>query len=133
MDEIDKRFKVLGPEASDLRRRKYRLQRQHGLADLLLPGSLTRALRRCGKPRCRCVAGEGHPVWIFSYSVAGRRRSMTVPLPKLGALQELLEARQAYDEAVAEVMQINVRLFELWRRERRLARGRKKVTDRRST
>jgi hypothetical protein len=64
-------------------------------------------------------------VWIFSYSLSGRRRAVTVPLAKLGALRELLEASGDQRAAVAEVMQINAKLFELWRQQRQETRIKK--------
>jgi hypothetical protein len=126
MDEIDKRLKAVGADASKLRRRKYELQREHGLSGALMPGSLTQTSRRCGKSTCRCAGGAGHPVWIFSYSVCGRRRAVTVPLSELGALRELLEASGRQRAAVAEVMQINAKLFELWRNQGQDTRRKKR-------
>lgn len=43
-------------------------------------GTVVTHRRRCGKPNCRCAAGEMlHPQVVLSYSLASRARSVTLP------------------------------------------------------
>lgn len=47
-------------------------------APRVLPGSLITLRRKCGKPSCRCAAGEPHESPALSYSVAGRTKMLTL-------------------------------------------------------
>ena len=55
----------------------------------LLAGTLTTFRRRCGKPSCRCAAGDPHETPALRYTEGGRRRvargTCTPGLPRNGA------------------------------------------------
>jgi hypothetical protein len=120
MDDFDKHFKVKGPKATALRRRKYELARRYRLPEPLIPGSLTESFRRCGKAACRCASGQGHSIWVFSFNLGGERTTETVPKSCVpAALQALLAASGNNTEAVAEVRRVNAQLYRLWRQQER--------------
>ena len=55
--------------------RRRRLAARFGDAEQVLAGSLVEQTRRCGKPGCRCAAGEPHgPYAYFAPKAAGRGR-----------------------------------------------------------
>lgn len=45
----------------------------------LRPGCIVKVLRKCGKPTCRCAAGEGHPATYLSCKHEGATRMVYVP------------------------------------------------------
>lgn len=84
------------------------IQAQQQLPDLLedcfareplLPGSLYKLRRKCGKPNCRCTRGELHESTVLSYRGEGRPRNISPPLEQLESLRKMTEdyrrARQA--------------------------------------
>lgn len=52
----------------------------------VLPGSLITLRRKCGKPNCRCAAGEPHETPALSYSVAGRTKMLTLRPDEVAAV-----------------------------------------------
>ena len=53
--------------------RRRALAARLGDVERVLAGSLAEQTRRCGKPGCRCAAGEGHgPYAYFTPRPAGR-------------------------------------------------------------
>lgn len=49
-----------------------------GVREALRAGSLVTLHRRCGKPTCHCVKGEGHPAKYLSLKEAGKTRLVYV-------------------------------------------------------
>ena len=47
-------------------------------SDPMVPGSLYLLRRKCGKPNCRCVAGELHARWVLTRSEQGQQRLYSV-------------------------------------------------------
>ena len=45
----------------------------------LIRGSVVVHRRRCGKPNCRCAAGDLHEATVLSYSERGRTRFVMLP------------------------------------------------------
>src|SRR5664280_683535 len=45
---------------------------------LLLQGTLTTFRRRCGKPTCRCAAGEPHESPALRFTEDGRTKTLTL-------------------------------------------------------
>jgi len=46
--------------------------------EALLPGYATYQPRTCGRPGCRCAAGERHPAWILQFREGGRVRCRSI-------------------------------------------------------
>lgn len=110
-------FSAKGKEASILRQKKYKLIRKYGLPENLLGGSLTCTQRKCGKPSCHCASGDGHPQWIYTFSLNGIKQTRTVPKKDVALLQSLVEQGREYHNAVRKLFSINAQLFDLWRRD----------------
>lgn len=67
---------------------------------LMLRGSLFTFRRRCGKPNCRCAAGEPHESPALSYVQDGTAKTLTLT----GAdLDEVRAALARYEGARAEL------------------------------
>jgi hypothetical protein len=101
---------------------RLRLQRKRLLADLNippdgLPGSLALTHRRCGKPTCHCVKGDGHPMWSLTFMVQGKKRVERIPNEWIELVRERVEAGRKFKEAVAEIFAANAQLLTLWRKE----------------
>jgi hypothetical protein len=112
-------FSAKNQEASALRQRKYRLIRQYDLPENPLGGHLAVTYRRCGKPTCHCAQGRGHPRWSLSFSVEGRKQTELLPEDLALELAPLVDEGRGLREAVMELLAINLKLFRLWKKERR--------------
>ena len=115
-------FRVKGPDAARLRRRKFALVRKFGFPENLLPGSLCQSFRTCGKPECHCADDEGHPMWSLTLSLDGVKHVEPIPMGWATELQAALAASRRYRDALREVLTINAELLRLYRREQRTRR-----------
>jgi hypothetical protein len=72
----------------------------------LLAGTLTTFRRRCGKPSCRCAAGDPHETPALRYTEGGRTKLITLAAADVAevaaALARYQQARAALDAAAAE-------------------------------
>jgi hypothetical protein len=72
----------------------------------MVRGSVVVHRRRCGKPNCRCAAGEAlHEATVLSYSEGGRTRFLMLPAAEVAAVRAAVEryrAAQAKLEAQGE-------------------------------
>ncbi|MGH9722050.1 MAG: DUF6788 family protein [Bryobacteraceae bacterium] len=107
-----------GPDASRRRRRARRLMARFQVPNDALPGSLALSHRRCGKPSCHCVKGDGHPLWTLTFMADGRKRVETIPADWLDAVRPRVEAGRRFKEAAAELLVINAELLVLARSQR---------------
>jgi len=110
-------FEPRGAKASRLRQRKFELVRKFNLPDGLLPGTLSMARRKCGKPTCHCASGEGHPIWLLTFFFKGKRRIERIPADWVEEVQRRVEGGRALKEAVSEVLAANAELLTLWRKQ----------------
>ena len=108
-----------GAKASRLRQRKFELVRKFNLPDELLPGSLAMTRRKCGKPNCHCASGEGHPIWLLTFSFRGKRRIERIPEEWVEDVQQRVDGGRAFKDAVSEVFAANAELLALWRKQTR--------------
>lgn len=106
-----------GALAARLRQRKFELSKRFGIPEELLPGSLCLTHSRCGKKTCHCVAEQGHPVWLLTFTVKGKKRVERIPREWVEDVRRRVEAGRAFKEAVAEVFAANAQLLALWRRQ----------------
>ena len=52
----------------------------------MVRGSVVVHRRRCGKPNCRCAAGDLHEATVLSYSERGRTRFVMLPPAEVAAV-----------------------------------------------
>ena len=67
---------------------------------LVLHGSLTTFRRRCGKASCRCASGDRHESPAFTYTEAGRTKTLTLRDTEVA---EVAAAVARYEAAKAEL------------------------------
>ena len=67
---------------------------------LVLHGTLTTFRRRCGKPACRCAAGEPHESPALTYTEDGRTKTLTL---SAGEVEEVRAAIERYESARKEL------------------------------
>ncbi len=67
---------------------------------LVLHGSLVTFRRRCGKASCRCASGDPHESPAFTYTQAGRTKTVTL---REAEVAEVSAALARYDAARAEL------------------------------
>jgi hypothetical protein len=107
-------YQAKGDAAARLRQRKYALLRRFQIPADALPGSLALIHRRCGKPNCHCARGEGHPLWLLTFMVSGKKHVQSIPPEWVEEIRPLVEQGREFKEAVAEVFAANAQLLELW-------------------
>ena len=66
----------------------------------VLRGTLTTFRRRCGKPSCRCAAGEPHESPALTFTEGGRSRTLTLSAAEVA---EVAAALERYAAARAEL------------------------------
>jgi hypothetical protein len=92
--------------------RRRRLAAALGDVEALLAGSLVEQTRRCGKPGCRCAAGDPHgPYAYFVPKTAGRGRMKYVPSSLITAVRARLARAQQVETVLAEISAINTELL----------------------
>ena len=107
-----------GPEAAQLRQRKFELIRKFRLPENLLPGCLSVSFTRCGKPTCHCAAGQGHPAWSLTFMAGGKKRVERIPNEWVEQVRQRVEAGRQFQDALREVLTANAELLVLWRKQR---------------
>lgn len=79
----------------------------------LMKGTVYEQKRKCGKPNCRCAAGEPHSTMILSRSEKGRTKLVSIPPGRLKDLQELTKRYQRFRRARARLGQIYKKMVSL--------------------
>ena len=73
---------------------------------------------RCGKPACRCAAGEGHGPYAFLYwRQDGRQRRRYVPQDAVAAVRAVVERRRQEERAArlaAALARADLRRLRAW-------------------
>jgi hypothetical protein len=67
---------------------------------LVLHGTLTTFRRRCGKPACRCAAGEPHESPALTYTEGGRTKTLTLSTKEV---EDVRAALARYESAREEL------------------------------
>jgi hypothetical protein len=106
-----------GERASKARLRKVALLRELKLPEDGLPGSLSLTYRRCGKPTCHCVDGQGHPQWQLTYMEEGKKRVEVIPAAWVDDVQRRVDRARAFREGVGKVFLANAELLVLERKQ----------------
>ncbi len=92
--------------------RRGRLIRSLGALREMLPGSFLQRSRKCGKPTCRCAAGQKlHPEWLLSVLVEGKPKTFHVPVELAEEVRAKVEQRKRFEKAAAQIAQLNLRRF----------------------
>jgi hypothetical protein len=107
-----------GNEAARLRKQKYDWLRRFRIPEEALPGSLSLTQRRCGKPNCRCVEGDGHALWQLTFMVDGKKRVERIPEEWVAEVRRRVEEGREFKRAMVEVFAANAQLLVLERRQR---------------
>ena len=81
----------------------------------LLRGTLIMFRRRCGKPNCRCAAGNPHESPALAYTESGRTKTLTLTNAEVSevaaALARYEKARSDLDQAAdAGIADLRIRL-----------------------
>jgi hypothetical protein len=92
--------------------RRARLARALPDVERALLGSLVEQTRRCGKPGCRCAAGDLHgPYAYFTPKTAGRGRARYVPDALVAAVRGWLARGEQVAVAIEQISAINAELL----------------------
>jgi len=103
---------LAGLSTRQLLSRRRALAARLGDVERVLAGSLAEQTRRCGRPGCRCAAGEPHgPYAYFTPRPAGRGRARYVPAALVEAARRYLQRGEAARAVLAEISAINAELL----------------------
>jgi hypothetical protein len=92
--------------------RRRRLAARLGDVEQVLAGSLVEQTRRCGKPGCRCAAGDPHgPYAYFAPKPGGRGRAKYVPAGLVAVVRARLTRGEQVESVLAEISAINAELL----------------------
>jgi hypothetical protein len=67
----------------------------------MIRGSVVVHRRRCGKPNCRCAAGDLHEATVLSYSERGRTRFVMLPRAEVAAVAAAVDRYRAAEAELA--------------------------------
>ncbi len=113
-----------GPDAARLKRRKRRLLAKLGIPTDALPGSLALTHRRCGKSTCHCAKGAGHPLYLLTFMVDGKKHVEPIPAGWIDVTRPAVELGRDFKNEIAELFAINAQLLVLARHQRNRLRPR---------
>ena len=98
--------------------------RRLGQLGPFVAASLVSVRHRCGQPRCRCAAGEGHPSWRLTYKGPGQKtRTVYVPVDLLAEVRQWVSHYRRFKRLGAAISQAQIARVRLYVAEQR--RGRK--------
>ena len=89
--QISRSFSALGRLLSEFMR-----------SGAMVPGSLYRLRRKCGKPTCRCAQGELHETWALTRSEQGKARLYGVRAEERSTLRDRTLEYRRYQRARAK-------------------------------
>ena len=67
----------------------------------MIRGSVIVHRRRCGKPNCRCAAGDLHGATVLSYSERGRTRFVMLPPAEVATVAAAVDRYRAAEAELA--------------------------------
>jgi hypothetical protein len=77
----------------------------------LLAATLAEVHKRCGRKSCRCLThGELHTAWHLTYKVAGKTRTVYVPLDLLDDVRKWIDNHKRHKELLAQIHLLAVAL-----------------------
>ena len=101
-----------GVSVKQLLARRARAARGVPDVETTLRGALQRQMRRCGKPGCRCAAGDLHgPYHYVSARMGARSRLVYVPPEAVEAVTQRVDATGRLEAALDEISTINLELL----------------------
>lgn len=77
----------------------------------LMRGSITKTSRSCGKTGCKCQTGDKHPLYLFGYSIKGKKKILSVPAKSYEQIQKLINNWKQHKNLIEELTDINVQLI----------------------
>ena len=86
-----------------------RLQR----AEPMVQGSFYLLRRKCGKPNCRCAAGQLHATYVLTRSEQGKDRLYTVPKDQRARVRQWATEYRRYQRARAVLVKRHLHLLAL--------------------
>jgi Family of unknown function (DUF6788) len=107
-----------GERASQLRQLKHQLLGELSIPAEAIAGSLAQTHRRCGKPTCHCATGVGHPQWLLTFMLDGKKHVERIPEDWVEEVQRRVGAGREFKRALTEVFTANAQLLVLLRQQR---------------
>lgn len=82
------------------------LERALNVRAEVLPASLSKTYKVCGKPNCKCARGEKHEVCQLSWTEDGKRRCTHIRRDELGKVEAAVERYREIRQCRAELLKL---------------------------
>ena len=76
-----------------------------------LQGTLTNVGVTCGNPNCRCARGHKHRSFRVTKKVAGKTKSLYVPVDMLEEVQEWIKQHRQLKKLLQEISDLNEKII----------------------
>jgi len=93
------------PDRARLRRRTRELRRLLSSFDFVASGTLTRRMKACGKPNCRCAndpSARHGPYYEWGYMHDGKLKHRSVPAERADLMRQAIDNHQRIRELLHE-------------------------------
>lgn len=84
---------------------------QLATSERFLRGTLSERSSKCGKPNCRCAAGEGHRSLYLVQSYAGKVRQICIPKALQDPVRHAVAEYQQMQRLIDEVSELEWNRF----------------------
>jgi hypothetical protein len=90
---------------------------------LMLPGTVSTFRRRCGKPTCRCAAGDPHESPALVFTEDGRTKTVTLSEAEVAEVEAAVARYRAAQAELEQQAVAGVAAFRARRAQRRSSRA----------
>lgn len=72
----------------------------------LVAASLVTIDKKCGRPGCHCLTGEGHPGFLLTYKEKGKTRSVYVPQDLVPEVRQWIQEYKRIKPLIRQITQL---------------------------
>jgi len=90
----------------------------------LVAASLVAIRRKCGRPGCHCLTGEGHPGFLLTCKEKGKTRSVYVPQDLVPEVRQWITEYKRIKPLIRQITQLALARIRTHVRTRKLKAGR---------
>jgi intergrase/recombinase len=77
----------------------------------LVSGSLSKIMRKCGNPNCRCAEGERHPAYLLSWKESKMTKNIYVPVDMVKEVEKWVKEERRVRKLIQEITEIGHQLI----------------------
>lgn len=77
----------------------------------LISGSLTKIMRKCGNPNCRCESGERHAANLLSWKENKKTQNLYVPIDMVEEVKHWVQEERRIQKLIQEITELGHQLI----------------------